>query len=87
MCGRQIGNRRGASWQAIQGRGHVAGQARWLDLELADDAVKIRIRQLQKLVAPVHQLDVGIAPQLAEDGGTLDGFVAQAVQLSEQRNA
>jgi hypothetical protein len=83
----QIGDGGGTPGQPVQGRGHVAGQSRRLDLELADDAVEVGIRQLQELVEPVHQLDVGIAPQLAEDGGTLDGFVAQAVQLSEQRYA
>ena len=36
---------------------------------------------------PVHQLDVRVAPQLAEDGGALDRLVAEAVELAEQRDA
>jgi hypothetical protein len=35
----------------------------------------------------MHQLDIGIATQLAKYGGAFDGFITQAIQLPEQRNA
>jgi hypothetical protein len=35
----------------------------------------------------MRQFHIGIAAQLAEHGGAFDGFVAQAVQLSEQGDA
>ena len=52
--------------------------------ELLDDPVHVAVLQLQNLVQPVDQLDVRIAPHLAEDGGRLDGPVRQAIELAEQ---
>ena len=42
---------------------------------------------LQNLVEPVHQLDVGVAAQLAEDGRALDRLVGERIELAEQRGA
>src|SRR4030095_13747483 len=62
----------------------VAREAGRIDLEVPDDAVQIGIRRLQNLLHPVHQLDVRVPAQLAEDSGALDGFVGEAVQFAEQ---
>ena len=45
----------------------------------------IRILQLEYLMEPMDQLYVRIPPQLAENGRTLDCFVAQAVEFPEKR--
>ena len=82
--GRQVGDRGRATGQAIQGLGDVLGQASRLDVELADDLVQVGVLQLQDLVEPVHQLDVGVATQLAEHRGRFDRLVGEAVQLPEQ---
>ncbi len=60
--GGQVGDRRRATRQAIQGFGEVAGQARRLHVELTDDAVQVRVLQLQQLVKPVGQFHIRIAP-------------------------
>ena len=54
--------------------------------EVPDDAMQVAVLQLEHLVEPVHQLDIRIAAQLAEDGGALDRLVQQRVQLAEQRD-
>ncbi|PAV66563.1 hypothetical protein WR25_01164 [Diploscapter pachys] len=78
--GGQVGDRRRTPRQAVQGVGQVAGQARRLDVELADDAVQVAVLQLQQLVQPVRQFDIGVAPQLAEHRGGLDGLVVGIVR-------
>ena len=70
------------SWSSASVRS-LASRDR-VDFEVPDDAVQVRIRQLQDLVQPVHELDVRIAAHLAEDGGAFDGLVSQAVELAEQ---
>ena len=57
-----------------------------VELEVADDAVQVGVGRLEDLLNPVHQLDVGIAAQLAEDRGALDRLVAKAVEFAEQRD-
>src|SRR5262249_5345910 len=83
----QIRDRCRPAGQAVESRREVARQATGVEVETADDAVQIRVLQLQDLVYPVHQLDVGIAPQFAEDGGAFHGLVSETVQLAEQRRA
>ncbi|MNZ89854.1 hypothetical protein D3C78_1087910 [compost metagenome] len=85
--GRQVGDRRRTPWQAVQGFGEVTGQACRLDVELADDAVQVRVLQLQQLVKPVGQFHIRVTAQLAEHGGGFDGFVGHAVEFAEQRGA
>ena len=85
--GGQIGDRRGAARQPIERLGQVAREPRRVDRECPHDAVQVGVLQLQDLVQPVHELDVGIAAQLAEDGGAFDRLVAKAVELAEQCNA
>ena len=41
---------------------------------------------LDQLVQPVHQLDVRVASELAEDGRSLDPLVRDRVELAEQRD-
>ncbi len=82
---REVGDRRRAARQAIQRIGHVLRQPRGIELEVPDDAMQVGIGRLHDLLQPMHQLDVGIAPQLAEDGGTLDRLVGEAIELAEQR--
>ena len=85
--GRQVGDRRRATGQAVEGFGKVTGQARRFDVELADDAMQVRILQLQQLVEPVGQLHIGVTAQFAEHRGGFDGFVGHAVEFAEQRGA
>ena len=79
---RQVADRRGAARQAVQGRGHVGGQAGRVDLETAHDPVDVGVLQLDQLVQPVDQFHVRIAPQLAEHRGALDGLVGDLVELA-----
>src|SRR3546814_9971355 len=51
---------------------------------MACDPVQIGIRELQDLMQPVRQLDVGIAPHPAEHGRALDRAVGELVQLAEE---
>ncbi|MOA38471.1 hypothetical protein D3C78_1601600 [compost metagenome] len=85
--GRQVGDGGRTARQAVQRIAHVLGQAGGLHIELADQLMQVRVRQLEDLVQPVHQLDIRIAPQLAEHRGGFDGPVGEAVQLAEQRGA
>ncbi len=82
----QVGNRGRAARQPIQRLGEILGDAARIQAKMLDDPVQIRILKLQDLMQPVHELHIGIAPQLAEDGGALDSFVADAVQFPEQGN-
>ena len=81
--GRQVGDRGRAPWQAVQGVGQVTGQARRFEIELADQAVQVRILQLQQLVQPVAQFHIRISPQFAEHRGGFDGLVGDAVEFAE----
>ena len=81
---RQVGDRGRAPRQPVERLGQVLCQTRRLHVELADDAVQVRVRELQDLVDPVHQLDVGVAAHLAEHRGALDRFVAHGIELPEQ---
>ena len=65
---RQIGDRGRAARQSIQRRGHVGSQPCRIDLKMLDDAMQVRIIELQNLLDPVNQLDIRITAQLAKDG-------------------
>ncbi len=54
---------------------------------MLQDAVQIGVLQLQDLVEPVDELDIGIAAQLAEHGGALDRPVGEAVEFPEKGDA
>ena len=74
----------GAAGQAVECGGEVGGQAGGIELVVLGDAVQVAIGGLQDLMEPVDQLDIGVAAELAEDGGALDGAVGEGVELSEQ---
>ena len=57
----EVGNRSGAPGQAVERRGHVAREMGRIDLKFAHDLVQVGVGQLQNLIEPVHQLDVGVA--------------------------
>src|SRR5580704_17153394 len=80
---RQVGDRRRAARQTVEGLGQVLGQAAGIALERAHDVVQVGSLQLEDLVKPVHHLYVRVAPQFAERRGALDGLVAEAVELSK----
>ena len=82
---REIRDRCRAARQTIERLGDVLGQPRRIELEVPDDAVQIGIGGLQDLLNPVHQLDVRVPAQLAEDGRALDRLVGQAIEFAEQR--
>ena len=84
---REVGDRGGAAGETVERRRHLRGQAREVRAELLEDAVEVGILELGDLVEPVHELDVGVAPQLAERGGALDRSVGQAVELPEHCRA
>jgi hypothetical protein len=50
-------------------------------------SVHVGILIAHDLLQPVDEFDVGIATQLAKDGGAFDGLVGQAVQFSEEDGA
>ena len=81
----EIGDGGRASRQTIERVGDVLRQPRRVDLEVTDDAMDVGVWGLQNLRDPVHQLDVRIAPQLAEHRRPLDRLVGEAIQLAKQR--
>jgi len=84
---RQVGDRRRATGQAVEGRRQVTGQYGRVDAVMADQSQQVRVGQLQDLLQPVHQLHIGIAAQLAEHGAAFNRPVAQAVEFAEKREA
>ena len=54
---------------------------------MADDGVHVGSVVLEQLRQPVHELDVGVAAQLAEDGGAFDRLVGERIELAEQGDA
>src|SRR5690606_24268095 len=81
---REVGDAGGAAGKAVEGGRDVGREAGRVELEVADDAVDVRVLQLQDLVEPMHELDVRVAAELAEDGGGLDRLVGGRVQLAEE---
>ena len=81
---RQIGDRGRAARQPVQRLDQVPGQPGRIEAEVLEDAVQIRIRQLQQLVQPMDQFHVRVAAQLAEHGGAFDGLIGDRIQFAEQ---
>jgi len=84
---RQVAHRGGAARQRIQRPGEIGRESRVFELEMFQDSPQVGILQLQNLLQPVHQLDVRIAPHLAEHRRALDGLVKQAVQFPKKCGA
>src|SRR5262249_48756175 len=67
--------------------GHVGGELRAVQLEMAHDAMQVGILRLQDLLQPMLELHVRIAAQLAEYCRALDRLVGERVELAEQGDA
>ena len=85
--GREIADGGRAARQSVQCRDQVGGEARRIEAEVLDDAQHVGVLLLQELVQPVDDLDVGVAAHLAENGGGLDGFVAERIEFAEECGA
>ena len=84
---RQVADGGRPAGKAVERLEQVARDATAVELEVSRDPVQVGVGLLKDLVQPVRQLDVRIAPHLAEDGGALEGAVAELVELSEERSA
>ena len=80
----KVGDRGRTARQAVERCGDVARQHGGIERVIAHDGVQVGLVVLEQLRHPVHQLHIRVAAQLAEHGGTFDGFVADRVQLAEQ---
>ncbi len=65
----EIGNRTGSARQGIERRHDIARQLLFVEGKMTDHLLQIAILLLHQLMQPVHQLNVGVAAQLAERGG------------------
>src|SRR6516162_8938446 len=82
---RKIGDRRRAARQPIERLGDIARQLAGVQLEPAQYPVQIRILDLENLMYPVDQLDIGVTAQLAKHSCALDGLVGQRIKFSKER--
>src|SRR5262249_59806369 len=71
--------------ERVERVGHVLREPRRIDLEVSDDAMEVGILRLENLLDPVNELHVRIPAELAEDRGTLNRLVGEAIELAEQR--
>ena len=84
---REVADGRGPARQTVQSGDEVCCEARRIKAEMLDDSQGIGVLLLEELVQPVDGFDVGVAAHLAEDGGGLDGFVADGIEFAEQCGA
>src|SRR5262245_37231206 len=77
--GRKIRNGCRPAGKFIKRRNQVPGDSGWVQLEMFDDAVDIRVLGLKELVQPMNGFDVRIATHLAKNGGTFDSLVSNRV--------
>ena len=77
--GGQIGNRGRPTRQAIQRLGKILGQAGWIQAELLDGPVQVRIRELQDLQSRVKALETAPRAQntSVEGGSASSGLLSQ----------
>jgi hypothetical protein len=54
---------------------------------MLDDFLNIGIVDLNKLGEPMNDLDIRVAPHLAEHRGPFDGLISDFVEFPEQGNA
>src|SRR5262249_16963060 len=85
--GREIGNRGRAARELVERGDQVGGDARWVELEMFDDAVNVGVLGLERVVEGMEGFDVRVATHLGEDGGTFDGLVGDGVEFTEQGGA
>ncbi len=65
----EIGNGTRPARQAIQRGDDIARQLLFIQGKVADDLLQIAILLLHQLMQPVHQLNIGVAAQLAKRSG------------------
>ncbi len=65
----EIGNGTRPARKDIQRRNDIARQLLFIKGKVADDLLQIAILLLHQLMQPVHQLNIGVAAQLAERSG------------------
>src|SRR6266545_7728642 len=56
-----------------------------VDVEVTQDTVQVRVREVDDLKEPVHELDMRVPPQLAEGDSSLGSLEHERVELAEQR--
>ncbi|MCY1304969.1 hypothetical protein D9M70_547460 [compost metagenome] len=83
----KVGHRSRPGRQAVQLSRQIGLQLGHVQPETARDPMQVAILGMQDLVHPMHQLDIGIAAQLAERGGALQRLVKQRIELSEKVDA
>jgi len=81
---REVLDGRGTTRESLQRGLEIAHEPSGVDLEMAQDAVHIRVRQVDDLKEPVTQIDVGVAPQLAECHRAFSRLEHERVELAEQ---
>ena len=54
---------------------------------IAEVKVLKDVKYVESSSDPMHQLDIRIAAQLAENRRAFDGFVTEAIEFAKQRNA
>src|SRR5262245_46481958 len=81
---REVLDGRSPTRQLLERRLQIAHEARRVDLERAQDAMQGRVRQVDDLEEPVRQVDVRIAPELAERHGALSRLEHEGIELAEQ---
>ena len=65
----EIGNGTRPARKHIQRGNDIARQLLLVEGKVADDLLQIAILLLHQLMQPVHQLNIGVAAQLAERSG------------------
>src|SRR5215813_9993077 len=75
---------RGAARQALERRLQIAHEAGRVNVEMPQDSMQVRVRQVDDLEEPVGQVDVRIAPELTERDGALGRLEHEGVELAEQ---
>lgn len=68
----KIADRTRAGRQRGQRAQHVPIEHVGVEVAVPDDPLQVAVGRLQQLVQPMHQLDVGVAAQLAESRGGFD---------------
>ena len=83
MC-RKVGYTGRTARKSIQCVGEVFCNPSWLQFEFLNNLMEIRILELQDLMEPVNDFNVGISPQFAKRRSAFDGFETDCIELSKQ---
>ena len=74
-----------ARLEPLHGTGEIRGQARFVDFEMPDDLLKVRIGHLQEFQEEVFQLNVIMRLRKTQTCCRFESAPAGAVQFSYQR--